>query len=58
MDRRLSGYGNLMNFNRALQQDNTLVNQINSNSSLYSHAMSNITGEVREYFLDDVIKVF
>jgi hypothetical protein len=56
MDRRLAGYGNLMNFNRALQQDSTLVNQINSNDSLYSQAMSNIAGEVREYFLDDFNK--
>jgi len=56
MDRRLAGYGNLMNFNRVLQQDSKLVNQINSNPSLYSQAMSNIVGEVREYFLDDFNK--
>jgi len=52
MNRQKSGQQNLIEFNSILVEDNSYVEQINSNPVLYQKAMSNIVSEVSRYFND------
>ena len=52
MNRKLSGQQNLIEFNKTLLEDESYVQQINSNPVLYQKAMSNIVSEVSRYFND------
>jgi len=52
MNRKLSGQQNLIEFNKTLLEDDSYVQQINSNPVLYQKAMSNIVSEVSRYFND------